>query len=268
LSTAAQRRVKRRSVLPGFPWAGRFATPKEAWLYVSSDRVQCLICGKVYKSLGSHINRIHGLDETLYKQRFGIPYTVGLVSEPTATRHKEAYGKHISSERRLAYVASARATLKQKLDSGNFKWRPPVSSVISQKVQTIVAVNEAPACNRSCYWCGNVVTVRGARAFYGDEMIRCEECLAPTSRRPRRMTAEDREKLHQWAEDNPERATEYLKARNWWSWRRNPFPLLAYAKKWNARLRIIPELQEAAAHTADGLRPVPVGQVHKQSVPR
>ena len=61
------------------------------------------------------------------------------------------------------------------------------------------------------------------------------------------MTPGDREKLRQWAEDNPERATEYLKARNWWGWQRNPFPLLAYAKKWGARLRIMPELIETAA---------------------
>jgi hypothetical protein len=98
------------------------------------------------------------------------------------------------------------------------------------------------------------VTVRGARVFYKDEMIRCEECLAPRSRRPRRITAEDREMLRQWAEDNPERAREYLKARSWWSWRRNPFPLLAYAEKWRARLRIMPKLLKVA-HGKDSTPP-------------
>jgi hypothetical protein len=85
------------------------------------------------------------------------------------------------------------------------------------------------------------VTVRGAGVFYEAEKIRCEECLAPTGRRsPYKMTAEDREKLGQWVEDHPERARDYLKARNWWAWPRNPFPLIAYTEKWEARLRIMP----------------------------
>jgi hypothetical protein len=206
-----------------------------------------LVCGKRYKSLGSHINRIHGLDETLYKQQFGIPYTVGLVSAPTARRHGEQYAKNISSEHRLVYVASARASLKQKVESGDCEWRPPVSSVYSQQVQGIVTVNEAPTCKRSCYICGNDVTVRGARVFYEAQRIHCEECLAPTSRRPPyKMTDEDREKLRQWAKDNPERARDYLKARNWWGWHGNPFPLIAYAENWKARLRIMTKLLEAA----------------------
>jgi hypothetical protein len=92
------------------------------------------------------------------------------------------------------------------------------------------------------------VTVKGARVFYKDEMIRCEECLAPTNRRPpyNKMTSDDREKLRQWAEENPERAREYLKARSWWGWRGNPFPLIAYAQKWKARLRIMSKLLEEA----------------------
>ena len=234
-------------MVPGFPWTGRFSTPEEAREYASRGSIQCLICGKYFKALGSHINRIHKLDETSYKQQFGIPYTVGLVSAPTARRHAEEYAKHISPGQRLIYVASARDRLRQQVISGNCVWRQPVSSVCGQKARTITAVNETPACKRSCCLCGNVVTVRAARVFYKDEMIRCEECLAPASRKPHRITAEDREKLRQWAEDNPERAREYLKARTWWAWRRNPLPLIAYARKWGARLRIMPTLFEAAS---------------------
>lgn len=251
MSTAAQRRARRRTVLPGFPWAGRFSTPEEARTYASFEQIQCLICGNSYKSLGSHINRIHGLDETRYKQQFGIPYTVGLVSAPTARRHEKAYNKNISLEERLSYVASARALLVQKLASGDCDWRRLVSSVYNQKLEQIGVVNNTDVRNRSCYLCGNEVTVRGAWVFFKDEMIRCGECLAPTSRRPPyKMSPDDHEKLRQWVEDNPERATEYSKARSWWSWRRNPFPLLAYAKKWDARLRIMPQLLERSRELA------------------
>jgi hypothetical protein len=215
--------------------------------YVSGETIQCLICGKDYKALGCHINRIHKIDETSYKQQFGIPYTVGLVSAPTAKRHAEECAKNMSPGQRLIYVASARDNLKRQLDLGHCTWRQPVSSVYNQKAGRIMAVNEAPVSERSCYVCGNIVTVRAARVFYKDEMIRCEDCLAPTSRRPPyKMSSFDREKLRQWAEDNPERAKEYVNARSWWSWRLNPFPLLAYAEKWGARLRIMPKLLEVA----------------------
>jgi hypothetical protein len=246
VSTTAQRRAKRRHILPGFPWRGQFATPEEARRYVSHEKLQCLICGKSYKSLGSHINRIHELDETSYKQQFGIPYTVGLVSAPTAKRHAEEYAKRISPQERLAYVASARASLKQEVESGISECREVVSSVYNQRVQRITSVNEAPSCSRSCFLCGNIVSVQASRVFYKDEMIRCEECISPRSRKPYKMRPDDRDKLRQWAEDNPEREREYRKARNWWGWHRNPFPLIAYAEKWGARLRIMPELLRAA----------------------
>lgn len=173
--------------------------PEEARHYVSHEKLQCLICGKNNNSLGSHINRIHGLDETSYKEQFGIPYTVGLASAPIAKRHAEAYAKHISPEKRVCYLASARTSLQRQLDSGNFNGRQPVASVHNTRLQRIVAVNEAPACNRKCYSCGHVVSGRGAWVFYKGEMIRREECLAPTSRRPPyKMSLDDREKLQQW----------------------------------------------------------------------
>ena len=96
---------------------------------MSRESIQCLICGKHYKALGSHINRIHNLNETSYKQQFGIPYTVGLLSAPTARRFGEECTKTIPSEQRIIYLASARASLKQKVESGDCKWRLPVSSV-------------------------------------------------------------------------------------------------------------------------------------------
>jgi predicted transcriptional regulator len=80
-------------VVPGFPWTGRFSTVEKAREYASGESIQCLICGKHYKALASHINRIHKVDESSYKQQFGIPYTVGLVSAPTAQRHAKEYAK-------------------------------------------------------------------------------------------------------------------------------------------------------------------------------
>jgi ROS/MUCR transcriptional regulator protein len=257
VSTAAQRYARRRRVRPGFPWEGSFSLPEEAEAYVSGERIQCLLCGKLYRSLGSHINSVHEVNETSYKHRFGIPYRVGLVSAITAKRHAEELTKRISPQERREYVAVARATLRAMVDFGSLEWRPPVASVNNQRAQRFKLVNDAQSCSRSCHACGDTVIVRGARVFYGDEMIRCEQCIAPASRRPYKMRPEDREKLRQWAEDNPERAREYLKARSWWSWRRYPFPLIAYAEKWGASLRIMPELLKAAEESRSPSKTVP-----------
>ena len=86
--------------MPGFPWRGSISLPEEAEAYVSGERIQCLLCGKFYRSLGSHINSVHEVDETSYKHRFGIPYRVGLVSATTAKRHAEELTKRISPEER------------------------------------------------------------------------------------------------------------------------------------------------------------------------
>jgi hypothetical protein len=217
--------------MPGFPWGGSFSLPKEAEAYVSGERIQCLLCAKFYRSLGSHINSVHEVDETSYKHRFGIPYRVGLVSATTAKRHAEELAKRISPEERREYVAAARATIRAMADSGSLEWRPTVGSVDNQRAQQIKVVNDTENCARSCYACGDTVTVRGARVFYAAEMIRCEQCIAPQSRKPYRMSPADKDKLRQWMEDNPERAREYLMARSWWSWHHNLFPLIAYAKK-------------------------------------
>ena len=165
MSTASQQRAKRRLVLPGFPWRGQFATPEEARAYVSQEQLQCLICGKSYRSLGSHINRIHKLDETSYKQQFGIPYGVGLVSFPTAELHARAYANNISHGERLIHVAKARGELQRRLDGIGCVWRAPVKSVFNQKAQRITFVNDAPSCIRCCFLCGNSVTVKASRIF-------------------------------------------------------------------------------------------------------
>jgi len=54
--------------------------------YLDNENLECLICGLSYKSLHRHVYRTHNLRADEYKEKFGIPYTKGLVG--TVTRKK------------------------------------------------------------------------------------------------------------------------------------------------------------------------------------
>lgn len=67
-----------RKVLPGFPWKEKFKTRAQIDEYLSHDKITCLICGKCFVMLAPHIKRIHGIDASDYKYRFGIMQKQGL----------------------------------------------------------------------------------------------------------------------------------------------------------------------------------------------
>jgi len=47
---------------------------------VGNDYVTCLVCGKQLKALKRHIRSAHGMDETDYREAFGLPRDHPLVS--------------------------------------------------------------------------------------------------------------------------------------------------------------------------------------------
>jgi hypothetical protein len=65
--------------------------------YFSGDKIQCLICGKWFKSLGSHVIRIHNMGINEYKTMFNIPWTRGLVSDVTKQKQSVALKSRIES---------------------------------------------------------------------------------------------------------------------------------------------------------------------------
>jgi len=70
----------RRKVLSGFPWTGRFTTKEEIDHYFGENEIQCLLCGKTYRKLGTHLIRTHGVNQDQYRARFALPWSRGLVS--------------------------------------------------------------------------------------------------------------------------------------------------------------------------------------------
>lgn len=70
--------IERRRIKSGFPFNRKLETPEEIVKYYGEFGIVCLMCGKTLKSLGNHVNRIHGLSPDQYKIQYGLPMSRGL----------------------------------------------------------------------------------------------------------------------------------------------------------------------------------------------
>ena len=69
-----------------FPWPGRFETKAEIDEYFSGDKVQCLLCSEWYKTLHTHLVRIHEIAVDDYRERYGLPWKRGLCVASTSEK--------------------------------------------------------------------------------------------------------------------------------------------------------------------------------------
>ncbi len=63
-----------------------FRTAMQAREYLSSERLQCLLCGQRFKSLGQHLRSAHQMTKTEYHLKFRIPHTYTLACPTLAAR--------------------------------------------------------------------------------------------------------------------------------------------------------------------------------------
>lgn len=89
MSNAEQKRLYRRKVAKGFPVENKFTDPEQIERYFSEEKIQCLRCGRWYKSLSLHLSKIHGMDSDEYKTIYGLPYYRGLIGSCTREVLKE-----------------------------------------------------------------------------------------------------------------------------------------------------------------------------------
>lgn len=87
---ALRRRLQRSKVLKGFPVTSKFESYREVEMYFSTDKLVCLLCGQEKKKLGVHILKLHGVTCDQYRERYGIPWTYGLVCRATFNAHSDA----------------------------------------------------------------------------------------------------------------------------------------------------------------------------------
>jgi len=58
-----------------------FKTKEEIDQYFSTDKIQCLICGKEFYTLGTHLLMKHNISVDEYKEKFGLPWGKGLAGK-------------------------------------------------------------------------------------------------------------------------------------------------------------------------------------------
>lgn len=84
--------------LPGVIEAETSAEPVNWKKSISKTSITCLVCGAVKKVLAPHLRVQHGLTTKQYRQQFGIPAKVSLLSkEARARRQKLAKDRDLGS---------------------------------------------------------------------------------------------------------------------------------------------------------------------------
>lgn len=53
------------------------------------NKLQCKICGKTFKHLGSHLWHGHGVLAREYKEEYGLPYNMSLISDEIKEKKRE-----------------------------------------------------------------------------------------------------------------------------------------------------------------------------------
>lgn len=71
------------------PRARPFETGEEIDAYLGQPRIQCLLCGRRFKSLGGHLAQKHDMSPDDYRERFGIPWTRRLTCAETHERQSD-----------------------------------------------------------------------------------------------------------------------------------------------------------------------------------
>jgi hypothetical protein len=57
-----------------------FKTRRDIARYFGGNTIECLICGRRFKRLHTHLAAKHGIAADDYKKQFGLPWTRGLTS--------------------------------------------------------------------------------------------------------------------------------------------------------------------------------------------
>lgn len=108
-----------RVVLAGFP-AEPFTSREAIEAYIGGDRIACLICGKQYRKVLTHVRLVHDTDATDYRTRFNIPAKYNLCADDVIYAAK-AHARRPDNMARISALGST---------------SPPVRRKASEKVRT------------------------------------------------------------------------------------------------------------------------------------
>jgi len=118
----------KRGVLAGFPIQKKFNTREELNEYLSQDTIQCLLCGRRFQILDTHLKNVHGVTSDDYREMYGIGYSVGLQSARKKQSAIYAMKKHLEEnphekKLRLKYLEAARRDAPQVRNTKPDYWK-------------------------------------------------------------------------------------------------------------------------------------------------
>jgi hypothetical protein len=164
----------------------KFTTRQEVLNYLSGSMVECLLCGKKYRSLAAHLSKTHKMPAKQYKLLFNIPLTLTLNS---ALSKAEWSKEHLNSSQRLKHlkkISSLGAGNRkgQKTDRAEMTKKPKGLEIIRKNEKTIVELN--------CVECGKSYTrtLAGINKTNGKKYAvqRCNSCSYKNSTKPKRRS--------------------------------------------------------------------------------
>jgi transposase-like protein len=87
--------ASRRYVKEGYPIEKSFNSIDQIKEYLSKPKLTCLLCGNEFKWLsGTHFKKIHNITEREYKDRYNLPYSIGLICEELKIKRTQVVMKH------------------------------------------------------------------------------------------------------------------------------------------------------------------------------
>jgi len=134
-------KYRKKSALPGFPWNAKLITKNEIDEYFSnSEGIQCLLCGRIYKSLNGHLRIIHEISHEEYRRRYGLPWRRGLVSKKVSNRLSDLLTKRIRNGS-FKPKPDNEAAIKRILAGGRRKDQPFVTGIKAEKAKGLSKKN-------------------------------------------------------------------------------------------------------------------------------
>ncbi len=99
-----------------YPWRGKFGTKAEIDDYFAGNKVECLLCGKLFKTLPTHLERTHGITADDYREQYGLPWKRGLcgvgtsekLSKNMLERQKNGFRPPIEAAQKKSVTATRR----------------------------------------------------------------------------------------------------------------------------------------------------------------
>jgi len=104
-----------RKVLPGYPVTPRKFTYDEIIDYYNTDEIECLRCGRTFRSLSKHLTFIHDMSIQEYKDLYGLPNKRGLTGIGSTEKYREAAKRRLENPDDPSYKYFTDETIREEI---------------------------------------------------------------------------------------------------------------------------------------------------------